>query len=106
MITLERESESKEPPFQKTRWQRREKTTGCGRDDESVLGKTTPCLVALGDLADRMILELVKRARTLRHHHHATAASYTASYTWLQQKSTCISPDILPREAYSAHAYS
>ena len=41
---------------------------------------------------------------------HATATSYIAprhtSYTWLQQKSTCISPDILPHEAYSAHAYS
>ena len=35
---------------------------------------------------------------------HATATSYIAprhtSYTWLQQKSTCISPDILPRKAY------
>ena len=33
MIALERESESKEPPLQKTRRQRREKMTGCGRDD-------------------------------------------------------------------------
>ena len=45
MIALERESESKEPPLQKTRRQRREKTTGCGRDDvyrekEAVPGKT------------------------------------------------------------------
>ena len=106
VIALERKSESKEPPLQKTRRQRREKTTGCERDDEAVLGKTTPCILALGDLADQMILELVKRARTLRHQHHASASSYTARYTWLQQKSTCISPDILLREAYSAHAYS
>ena len=72
MIALERESEIKEPPPQKTRRQRREKTTGCGRDDVYrekgvVPGKTTPCILALGDLAD--ILELVKRAKTLCHYH-------------------------------------
>ncbi len=73
MIALECKSESKEPPLQKikTRRQRREKTTGCGRDDVyrekgAVPGKTTPCILALGDLAD--ILKLVQRARTLRHH--------------------------------------
>ena len=102
MVTLERESESKELPLQKTQRQRREKTTGCGRDDVyrekgAVPGKTTPCILALGDLAD-------KNASPSSHTPQQLA--YTASYTWLQQKSTCISPDILSHEAYSAHAYS
>ena len=33
-------------------------------------------------------------------------AIFTATYTRLQRISTCIFPDILLREAYSAHAYS
>ena len=45
--------------------------------------------------------------RLLCHHLHFYISSPAPTcYTWLQRISTCILPDILPREAYSAHAYS
>ena len=54
MIALECESESKEPPLQKTRRQRREKTTGCRRDDVYREKGAVPgnCILVLEEVHD------------------------------------------------------
>ena len=99
MIALERESESKEPPLQKTRRQRREKTTGCGRDDVYREKGAVPgnCILVLEEVHDTSLTSSnsQKGPGCFTIITHTTATSYIAprhtSYTRLQLKLTCIS---------------
>ena len=77
----------------------KEKESDRLRKKQGIQGETN------GDRDKRLVFLKLFR-RPLCHLHHYTSSLAPTRYTWLQRISTCIFPDILLHEAYSAHAYS